>query len=108
MPTPPAWRLSLCLLLLALLAGCAGRELAVHDPAPGEGLSMERALILSAAQRALGTPYRFGGNTPAAADCSGLVQLADQAAGIPAPRTADDPVPALPAAPSGRPGGLLT
>src|SRR5690554_6202138 len=107
MPTPPAWRLSLCLLLLALLAGCAGRELAVHDPAPGEGPSMERALILSAAQPALGTPRRLGGNPPEAVDGSGLVQLAYQAAGIPVPRTADDQFRALPAAPRARPGDLL-
>ncbi|WP_253446761.1 C40 family peptidase [Halomonas sp. Y3] len=107
MPTPPAWRLSLCLLLLALLAGCAGRELAVHDPAPGEGLSMERALILSSAESALGTPYRFGGNTPDALDCSGLVELAYRTAGIPVPRTADDQFRALPSVDRARPGDLL-
>lgn len=107
MPLSPAWRLIAPLVLLLLLGGCAGRELAVDDPPPAEGLSIERALILAAAQRALGTPYRFGGNSPSGLDCSGLVEMAYAAAGIPVPRTADDQFRALPAASRARPGDLL-
>jgi len=94
-------------LLLLLVAGCASRDLATRDLAPGEGLTIERALILSAAERSLGTPYRFGGNTPGALDCSGLVELAYRTAGIPVPRTADDQFRALPAVERARPGDLL-
>ena len=36
--------------------------------------------------RLLGAPYRYGGRSGAGLDCSALVQLALQAAGIPAPR----------------------
>lgn len=107
MPLPLVWRLFTPLMLLLLLGGCAGREIAVHDPAPDEGLSIERALILAAAQNALGTPYRFGGNSPSGLDCSGLVEMAYAAAGIPVPRTADDQFRALPAASRARPGDLL-
>lgn len=68
---------------------------------------MERALILSTAERALGTPYRFGGTTPSGLDCSGLVALAYRAAGIPVPRTANDQFRALPTLDEARPGDLL-
>ncbi|MFP4138460.1 MAG: C40 family peptidase [Halomonas sp.] len=110
--TPPSATLSslhllgLALLLL-LIAGCAGKELAVEDPPAEEDLTIERALILSAAERSLGTPYRFGGNSPDALDCSGLVELAYRAAGIEVPRTADDQFRALPSVDRARPGDLL-
>lgn len=107
MPILLAWRFTVPLMLLLLLSACAGRELAVHEPAPEEGLSIERALILAAAQNALGTPYRFGGNSPSGLDCSGLVEMAYRAAGIPVPRTADDQFRALPSASRARPGDLL-
>ena len=100
-------RLITLALLMLMLAGCAGKELAVEDPPPQEGLSIDRVLILAEAERALGTPYRFGGNTPAGLDCSGLVQLVYRAAGIPVPRTAHAQFRALPEVARARPGDLL-
>jgi hypothetical protein len=41
------------------------------------------------AQGFLGAPYLWGGRTSVGLDCSGLVQLACEAAGIPCPRDAD-------------------
>jgi cell wall-associated NlpC family hydrolase len=99
-------RLAALLLGLLLLAGCASRDLATHDPG-SDGLSMERALILATAKNALGTPYRFGGNTPEGLDCSGLVEMAYRSAGIPVPRTADEQFRALPAVNRAQPGDLL-
>lgn len=43
--------------------------------------------IIAAAQRWLGTPYQWGGTSPAGVDCSGLVQQVLAAVGINAPRT---------------------
>ncbi|SDL50785.1 Cell wall-associated hydrolase, NlpC family [Franzmannia pantelleriensis] len=114
MTTPYAfthWRiLPLCwaLLLLALLSGCASRDIATRDaPVAATGLSIERAMILANAQQALGTPYRFGGNTREGLDCSGLVEMAYRAAGIRVPRTADDQFRQLPQVDEARPGDLL-
>ena len=100
---------SLCaLLMLLLLAGCASKDVAM-TPAPSlpSGISMERALILSHAQQAIGTPYRFGGNSPDGLDCSGLVEMTYRAAGICVPRTADSQFRALPQVDAPRPGDLL-
>ncbi len=41
------------------------------------------------AERFIGTPYLWGGRTRIGLDCSGLVQVALEAAGIPAPRDTD-------------------
>ncbi len=96
-----------CLLMLAL-AGCASRTLPPLEAPPNRaGLSMERALILSHAQQAIGTPYRFGGNTPEGLDCSGLVEMTYRAAGMRVPRTADEQFRALPKVETPRPGDLL-
>ncbi|MBS9403479.1 C40 family peptidase [Halomonas sp. TRM85114] len=96
--------LPLCLVVL-LLAGCAGRELATRDD-PGE-LSIDRALILAEAKRTLGTPYRFGGTSEHGLDCSGLVQLSYSRAGIPVPRTSRQQFASLPRVAAARPGDLL-
>lgn len=45
--------------------------------------------FIAVAERFVGTPYLWGGRTSLGLDCSGLVQLALAAAGIPAPRDSD-------------------
>lgn len=104
---PPRRWLLACLIML-VLAGCASRDLTPIEASPNRaGLSMERALILSHAQQAIGTPYRFGGNTPDGLDCSGLVEMTHSAAGVRVPRTADEQFRALPQVDEPRPGDLL-
>jgi cell wall-associated NlpC family hydrolase len=45
--------------------------------------------FVAVAERFLGTPYLWGGKTRTGLDCSGLVQVAMQAAGLPCPRDSD-------------------
>ncbi|ATJ84537.1 C40 family peptidase [Halomonas beimenensis] len=97
-------RLPLMLGLLLALAGCAGPQMATRD---GEGLSMDRALILAEARQALGTPYRYGGSGEDGVDCSGLVQRVYARAGIPVPRTSRHQFERLPPTEEARPGDLL-
>ncbi|RUR41215.1 C40 family peptidase [Vreelandella populi] len=102
-------RVTFALLLLMWLSGCASRDVTLSEesPVPRDGLSMERVLILAHAQQAIGTPYRFGGNTPGGLDCSGLVEMTYRAAGMRVPRTADEQFRTLPAVDMPKPGDLL-
>ena len=43
--------------------------------------------IVRIAEQLIGTPYRYGGNSPHGFDCSGLVQYTHRQAGIDVPRT---------------------
>ena len=97
------------IVMLVLLAGCAGPRMQLQDPADGQtqALSIERAVILASARQALGTPYRYGGTSPSGVDCSGLVQMVYGAVGIPVPRTADQQFARLPSRETIRPGDLL-
>jgi len=52
-------------------------------------IKARRADFVAVAEQFLGTPYLWGGKTSLGLDCSGLVQVALQAAGIACPRDSD-------------------
>nr|WP_299245712.1 C40 family peptidase [uncultured Halomonas sp.] len=96
------------LLMLMLLAGCAGREMRMQEYDQDQAaLSIERAMILASARQALGIPYRYGGTTMKGLDCSGLVQMAYANAGIDIPRTAHQQFSRVSLRDMTRPGDLL-
>lgn len=77
-------------LLTALLAACAGRPSApVVTPSVVNQPSGAAEEVLFAALSLVGTPYRYGGNTPDSGfDCSGLIgYVYSGAAGMTLPRT---------------------
>lgn len=87
MPFPA--RLSL-LVLTALLTACAGRAPTPEITAPSvQGTSPVAEDVLFSALGLVGTPYRYGGNTPDSGfDCSGLIGYVYRgAAGVALPRT---------------------
>lgn len=115
---PSLGRLAAALWLSALLGACATtvptsapqRPIASLPTLPDHaGLHPARVQVINTALAQLGTPYRYGGDTPRGFDCSGLVLYAHQAARIPVPRqTGDQAAQARPVAAQARqPGDLL-
>jgi murein DD-endopeptidase len=83
----PAWaplRLS-PLLLIAVLAGCAGSPEVAEAPATRASDETARKAV-AFAHEMIGKPYRYAGDTPAGFDCSGLVKYSYGRAGISLPR----------------------
>jgi cell wall-associated NlpC family hydrolase len=109
-PTAPARRMA-CALMLMALAGCAstGGYAPAQEPAALAAISND---VLMRAIGLVGTPYRYGGNTPDGGfDCSGLVDFVFlDAAGLRLPRSTRDlidlPAPEVDRARL-RPGDLL-
>lgn len=61
--------------------------------APSRPVSEVRQRVTSTATALLGTPYKFGGTTPAGFDCTGYVQYVfRKAAGLSLPRTSIDQI----------------
>lgn len=67
--------------------GSSLTEVATYDPAAERAAQVEA--LVDAAYSHLGTPYRYGGTTPAGFDCSGFTgYVYNQALGMELPRTA--------------------
>lgn len=91
-------------LALLLLAGCG---MPLHRPADQR---IERDRVVEVARSMLGTPYRYGGESPHQGfDCSGLVQYTYQQAGMDVPRTTGQQYRRIQPIPSRflRPGDLV-
>jgi len=79
----------LLLVLAALLSACAGRTPTPEPVSPSEQDDGSTENVLFRALGLVGTPYRYGGNTPDSGfDCSGLIgYVYRDAAGIALPRS---------------------
>ncbi len=86
-------------------AGCTGNSQLAAFVAPNAIVGQ----AVSYAEDQLGKPYLFGGTGPAAFDCSGLVMMAYQAAGVTIARTSQDQWKTLPHVPAAKvvPGDLV-
>ncbi len=75
-------------------------------PVPETTVSKSQ-LVINEANKYIGTPYLWGGNTPAGFDCSGFTKYVFERVGITIPRTAATQWSGLKAISSPKPGDLV-
>ena len=79
---------------------------ATPTPAPISTVSKAQ-MVITEAKKYIGTPYLWGGNTPAGFDCSGFSKYVFEKVGISLPRTAATQFSGLKAVSSPSPGDLV-
>ena len=90
----------ICSMLALTLVGClpasrtassgdrsANDAAVLHTAQTTQNLSPERRQVLMAAEKWLGSPYRYGGSSRNGTDCSGFVRSVFQETGVLLPRT---------------------
>jgi peptidoglycan DL-endopeptidase LytE len=81
-------------------------EAAAPAPAPISTVSKAQ-MVITEAKKYIGTPYLWGGNTPAGFDCSGFSKYVFEKVGISLPRTAATQFSGLKTVSSPSPGDLV-
>jgi len=77
---PPMVRIFFCLVLAAMLYSCASFK-------NRNRVDSQVETAIATARSYTGTPYRYGGTTKRGMDCSGLLCVSYQSAGLTLPRT---------------------
>jgi cell wall-associated NlpC family hydrolase len=79
-------KIGLLLCAILMLSSC-GLFKGIGNRESGNSASKKAKIVINAAKSYLGTPYKYGGTTAEGYDCSGLVYVSFQEAGITLPRT---------------------
>ncbi len=79
---------TLIVILIVLMSACSSNPPATSYSSPSAAAAAPKTPVIEIATSLLGTPYHYGGITPATGfDCSGFVYYSHQQVGVTLPRT---------------------